>query len=80
VVKKLLYRERYEKSAKKDPFRCNSCGEEMDLWKIWVPQYGVIFDEEKRLWNGVYGIISGSSAEQEIAALPMYEQLCFEGL
>jgi hypothetical protein len=80
VVKKRLYRDRYKDSAKKDPFRCNFCGEEMDLWKIWVPQYGVIFDEEKRLRNGIYGIVTGSSVEQEIVALPIYEQLCFEGL
>lgn len=80
VVKKCFYRDRYEKSARRDPFRCNCCGELMDLWKIWAPQYGVIFDEEKRLRNGVYGIVSEFSEAPEIVALPMYEQLCFEGL
>ena len=29
----------------KDPLICENCGDEMILWKIHVPGYGVIYDE-----------------------------------
>lgn len=39
------YRERYSDFWGKDPFICSVCGEEMLLWKIWHPKYGIIYDE-----------------------------------
>ncbi|MHC9540205.1 MAG: transposase [Vulcanimicrobiota bacterium] len=82
VVKKVLYRDRYECSSGRDPFRCSRCGGIMDLWKIWIPKYGVIFDEEQRLRDGFYGIASELSPKREevtLSTLPLSEQLCFEG-
>jgi hypothetical protein len=37
------YRERYAQSRGVDPIKCPCCGEEMELWKIWNPKYGVIY-------------------------------------
>ena len=41
------YRERYIKGSGKDPFKCSHCGNEMVLWRIWHPKYGVIYDERE---------------------------------
>jgi len=32
------------KSFGKDPLKCPKCGEEMELWYIWHPRYGYIYD------------------------------------
>ena len=40
----------------KDPLMCENCGREMDLWEIWHPVYGTIFDEYKNLKAGKYGV------------------------
>ena len=48
------YRQRVMETTAKDPFICSRCGGELILWKIWHPSYGVIYDEEERLFSGYY--------------------------
>lgn len=55
VVRKKTYRERYEEMSGRDPLVCGYCGHEMELWKIWHPKYGIIFDEYENLKSGEYG-------------------------
>ena len=43
------YKERYLEVSKKNPWICSFCGGEMRLWKIWHPDYGVLFDEYERI-------------------------------
>tara|TARA_X000001036_G_C20638230_1_gene790068 strand:+ start:175 stop:1356 length:1182 start_codon:yes stop_codon:yes gene_type:complete len=38
------YRSRYMDSANKDPFMCDNCKSEMEVWKIWHPKYGLLYD------------------------------------
>jgi len=45
IVCKKNYRERYQEISGCDPMICRYCGHEMDLWKMWDPKYGVIYDE-----------------------------------
>ncbi len=45
IVKPKKYRERYQEISGVDPMRCRYCGNEMELYKIWHPKYGVLFDE-----------------------------------
>ena len=53
-IARLTYRQRYAQSPGRDPFRCPHCGEEMELWRIWHPTYGVIYDEGKVIKRGTY--------------------------
>lgn len=48
------YRERYQESMGRDPLICPNCGEEMVIWKIWNPEYGVIYDEFEEIKRGKY--------------------------
>jgi hypothetical protein len=54
IIARLTYRQRYAQSTGRDPFRCPHCGEEMELWRIWHPTYGVIYDEGKVIKRGTY--------------------------
>ena len=54
IIPKKSYRERYYESAGKDPFLCPYCGKEMDVWKVWHPRYGVIYDEMNEMLRGKY--------------------------
>ena len=54
IIARLTYRQRYEQSAGRDPFRCPHCGEEMAVWRIWHPIYGVIYDEGEVIKRGTY--------------------------
>jgi hypothetical protein len=45
IIPKKSYRERYREGTGKDPFICPHCGKEMEIWKVWHPSYGVIYDE-----------------------------------
>ncbi len=47
IVKSKKYRERYKEISGHDPMKCRYCGDEMELWKIWHPKYGIIYDEYK---------------------------------
>jgi hypothetical protein len=54
VVAPKKYRERYQEMSGRDPLICRFCGREMDLWKIWHPKYGTIYDESENLKAGKY--------------------------
>ena len=54
IIARLTYRQRYEQSTGRDPFRCPHCGEEMAVWRIWHPTYGVIYDEGEGIKRGTY--------------------------
>jgi hypothetical protein len=54
IISRLTYRQRYEQSTGRDPFRCPYCGEEMAVWRIWHPTYGVIYDEGEVIKRGTY--------------------------
>src|SRR5437879_3200169 len=43
IIARLTYRQRYAQSTGRDPFRCPHCGQEMEVWRIWHPTYGVIY-------------------------------------
>lgn len=42
------WRERLIESFHRDPLKCPHCGAEMELWEIWHPKYGKIYD----VWEG----------------------------
>lgn len=54
IIEKKDYRKRYQESTGNDPFVCSHCGKEMDLWKVWHPDYGVIYDELEVIMSGKY--------------------------
>ena len=54
IIARLTYRQRYEQSTGRDPFRCPHCQREMQLWCIWHPTYGVIYDEGEVIKRGTY--------------------------
>jgi hypothetical protein len=54
IIARLTYRQRYEQSTGRDPFRCPHCQREMEVWCIWHPTYGVIHDEGKVIKRGTY--------------------------
>ena len=54
IIARLTYRQRYEQSTGRDPFRCPYCQREMELWYIWHPTYGVIYDEGEVIKRGRY--------------------------
>jgi len=54
IIARLTYRQRYEQSTGRDPFQCPYCGEEMAVWRIWHPTYGVIYDEGDVIKRGTY--------------------------
>jgi hypothetical protein len=60
IITRLTYRQRYEQSTGRDPLRCPYCGEEMGVWRIWHPTYGVVYDEGQKIQRGTYT----SSAQQ----------------
>lgn len=51
AVKSLCFRERVKESSGQDPLRCSHCGGEMDLYYIWHPRYGTIFNAAKDLFR-----------------------------
>jgi hypothetical protein len=54
IMARLTYRQRYEQSTGRDPFRCPHCQGEMAVWRIWHPTYGVIYDEGEVIKRGTY--------------------------
>lgn len=47
---KMSYRQRFIQNFSKDPMRCKKCNRIMDLWKIWHPKYGLIYDATDSSW------------------------------
>jgi len=60
MVAQKTSRERVLASPGRDPLRCTRCGGEMMLWKVWHPQYGVVYDELHAIKRGRYGPRRGS--------------------
>jgi len=54
LIARLTYRQRYQQSTGRDPFRCPHCQREMELWCIWHPTYGGIYDEGEVIKRGTY--------------------------
>jgi hypothetical protein len=54
IITRLTYRQRYEQSTGRDPLRCPHCQSPMDVWCIWHPTYGVIYDEREVIKRGTY--------------------------
>jgi hypothetical protein len=54
MLARLTYRQRYEQSTGRDPFRCPHCQSAMAVWCIWHPTYGVIYDEGEVIKRGTY--------------------------
>jgi hypothetical protein len=54
ILARLTYRQRYAQSTGREPFRCPHCGGEMAVWRLWHPQYGVIYDEGEVIKRGTY--------------------------
>src|SRR5499427_6166829 len=54
IIARLTYRQRYEQRTDRDPFRCPHCQREMEVWRIWHPTYGVIYDEGEVIKRGTY--------------------------
>jgi Putative transposase len=43
ILQKLGWRAKIKKKLGRDPTRCEGCGEEMILWKVWTPTHGVVY-------------------------------------
>jgi hypothetical protein len=54
ILARLTYRQRYEHSTGRDPLICPHCQHEMEVWRIWHPTYGVIYDEGEVIKRGTY--------------------------
>ncbi len=54
IIEEKSYRARYWESFGKDPFKCIHCGDEMVLWTIYHPRYGIIYDEREVIESGKY--------------------------
>ena len=54
VVEKKNYGQRYKDVSGRDPMVCRYCGGEMDVWRIWHPKYGTIYDEWEEMKAGKY--------------------------
>jgi hypothetical protein len=52
IIARLTYRQRYAQSTGRDPLICPHCRGEMEVWRIWHPTYGVIYDEGEVIKRG----------------------------
>jgi hypothetical protein len=62
IIAAQSYRERYRQSSGRDPLRCPHGHHEMDVWKVWHPKYGVVYDELKAMRRGRYASTGRSAA------------------
>ena len=60
IIARLTYRQRDEQSTGRDPCRCPHCGAELQVWRIWHPTSGVIYDEGEVIKRGT----SASTAQR----------------
>jgi hypothetical protein len=54
IIARLTSRQRYEQSTGRDPLICPHCQGKMEVWHIWHPTYGVIYDEVQVIQRGTY--------------------------
>ena len=64
IVTRKNYRERYKEMSGHDPMKCRYCGGRMELWKIWHPKYGVIYDESENIKSGKYELRTEQANER----------------
>lgn len=43
VIEKLGWRSKIKAKFGRDPMKCDQCGTEMLLWKVWTPTHGVVY-------------------------------------
>ena len=43
VLIRLGWRVKIKRKFGRDPMKCERCGEEMILWKVWTPPHGVVY-------------------------------------
>lgn len=60
--RKKSWKERIQEAFGSNPLKCPRCGREMELWTIWHPKYGVIWDFLK---DGVITIEKKEETNQE---------------
>lgn len=53
-IARLTSRQRYEQSTGRDPLRCPHGQSPRDVWRIWHPTSGVIYDEGEVIKRGTY--------------------------
>ena len=54
LIARLTDRQRYAQSTGRDPLRCPHGQHEMEVWCLWHPTYGVIYDEGEVIQGGPY--------------------------
>jgi Putative transposase len=54
IIARQTYRQRYVQSTGRDPLSCPHCRRAMEVWRIWHPTYGVIYDEGEVIKRGTY--------------------------
>jgi hypothetical protein len=54
IIAAKTYRERYRHSTGRDLLICPQCHNEMGVWKVWHPAYGVLYDELEAIKRGKY--------------------------
>src|SRR5438128_11893582 len=54
IIARLTYRQRYAQSTGRDPMICSHCRSAMEMWCIWPPTYGVIYDEVEAIKRCTY--------------------------
>ena len=72
IIPPLTYQQRYQQSTGRDPLRCPHCQAEMGVWKIWHPQYGVIYDELEAIRRGKYAAQTPRAAPTGGARRPLW--------
>jgi hypothetical protein len=54
IIARLIPRQRYEQSTGRAPLRCLHRQRDMEVWCIWHPTDGVIYDELEAMRRGKY--------------------------
>ena len=49
---RLSYAKFFEETTGRNPLKCGFCGAIMELWQLYHPDKGIIYDLEERLING----------------------------
>ena len=82
-AKVLGWRQRLIRTYGQDPLLCPRCGGEMELWRIWHPSYGDLFDlgrdspgvelfDEKNSVEGkAQGFVEGSRWAGQLSLFPV---------
>jgi len=56
IIARFTSRQRYKQSTGRDPLICPHCRQEMGVWRIWHPTYGMIYDEGEVIKRGTYAV------------------------